>query len=65
MSGTSSAILTWNAVVGQSYQVQYKDDLNAPQWQVLETIVATEPDTVFTDASSPAAQRFYRVVVAP
>ena len=56
--------LQFNAVSGQSYTVQFKNDLqSATQWQPLTTVTAGGSSVSVEDSSSPTtSQRFYRVV---
>ena len=59
----SNGVITiaWNSVTGQLYQVQYKGDFSATNWQTLGTnIMATNTVTTATDTSGNL-QRFYRV----
>ena len=59
----SNGVITiaWNSATGQTYQVQYKGDFTATNWQVLGTnITATNTVTTATDTSGDL-QRFYRV----
>lgn len=59
----SARVISWDAVVGRSYQVQFKDGL-ASVWQNLGgTVSATALTASQTDAS-PASLRFYRVLRA-
>lgn len=55
--------IRWSAVVGQQYQVQYKESLNALEWLNLPTPSQADSQEmmVFDTAHSP--QRFYRVLV--
>lgn len=53
----SSSFQTQNGV---AYRVQYKDDLNAPDWTDLTTISGDGSVKSFSDASSGG--RFYRVI---
>lgn len=63
-AGTTNATIQWSSVDGITYQVQYKDNLNAANWSVLGSVKATGPTASITDTTEPpAAQRFYRVVV--
>ncbi|HWI58113.1 MAG TPA: cadherin-like domain-containing protein, partial [Bacillota bacterium] len=60
------ATLCWNAVAGQNYQIQYKDDLNQTNWNVLQPIISAAQTTLHaTNALSGARQRFFRVVHLP
>ncbi len=58
--------VTWSSVSGKTYQVQYKDDLTAPNWINLGApITATGSSTSFTDTTITPTQirRFYRIVI--
>jgi Tol biopolymer transport system component len=57
------AVITWPAAVGNTYQVQYKNDLNDSAWQILNASVTIEGNQAYVrDASGPGPQRFYRIV---
>jgi uncharacterized repeat protein (TIGR03803 family) len=61
-----AATLTWSAVAGQTYQVQYSDDLTGTNWLFMnKPSVATSGIMTATDFDGIAsfAQRFYRVVL--
>ena len=61
-----AATLTWSAVAGQIYQLQYSDDLTRTSWPFLtKPSVATNGVMTATDFDDIAsfAQRFYRVVL--
>jgi hypothetical protein len=64
-AGTSAA-LSWNAVVGNTYSLQYKSSLTEP-WPIGTnqiTLVATNSQMTVADALlSGSAQRFYRVAL--
>jgi autotransporter-associated beta strand protein len=63
-AGTTSATLSWSAVNGVTYQVQYKHNLNDANWSVLGSVTATGSTASINDPTDPpAAQRFYRVIV--
>ncbi len=54
------------SVAGQAYRVQYKDDLNEPDWKTLgadET--ATGPIMTIHTPTGDQPQRFYRIVQVP
>ena len=58
--------LTWSAVAGQTYQVQYSDDLTQTNWSFLaKPSVATGGVMTATDVvdMTASARRFYRVVL--
>ncbi len=62
--GLNNAVtLLWSAQAGTSYRVQYKDDLNAPDWSNLgNAVIASEATASLIDAGT-GGQRFYRVVL--
>jgi hypothetical protein len=65
ISGSGAVTLTWNAVPGQTYRVQYTSNLNAAAWTPLTPdITATTNTASLTDYPSDA-QRFYRVLLLP
>ena len=58
--------LTWNAVPGQTYQVQYTSDATQTNWTNFGSpITATNGTLSLPDSTGTAQQRFYRVVIAP
>jgi len=58
--------LTWSAISGQTYRVQYNTSLGDTNWVDLSPDV-TASDTTASQSESvlPDAQRFYRVMVLP
>lgn len=60
-------VLTWPAVVGECYEIDYSNDLVT--WNVLATITASSDPETFTDPNPVASPgfRFYRIkqVVCP
>jgi len=60
------ALLTWPAIPGLSYGVQYKDSLADPDWQLLGPVsLAQSTNGVATNAMLPTAQRFFRLFLVP
>lgn len=58
--------LVWPGLSGQDYQVEYKDDLNAPQWTPLgETLTGNGSNLSLTNDLGSAPQRFFRLKLAP
>jgi hypothetical protein len=58
--------LTWTAVSGGVYRLQYKQNTDDPSWtDIHPDIVASGPTVTATDATAPSTQRFYRVYVVP
>jgi hypothetical protein len=54
--------LTWSAVAGQVYQVQFKTDLNQTNWTPLGSNLTASSSTLTASDSMTNAQRFYRVM---
>jgi hypothetical protein len=55
--------LSWSAVIGQRYRVEYKDDLNGAGWSNLGEVTAADSLASMTDAGSATSmQRYYRVL---
>jgi uncharacterized repeat protein (TIGR03803 family) len=67
ISPTNSTVtLSWSAVAGQRYQVQYSTNLVQPNWTNLGApCTATNGAAVAWDAVGPDPQRCYRVMVLP
>jgi uncharacterized repeat protein (TIGR03803 family) len=62
----NSISLTWSAVPGQTYQVQYATDLRQGNWQsLISAITATRPNIAVSDSVGPDTERFYRIVMMP
>jgi S1/P1 Nuclease len=51
----------WNAVSGQTYHVQWKQDLGDSDWQDLTDVTATTNSAMFSEPPA-VSHRFYRVV---
>jgi len=62
----TSLILTWSAVQGQRYQLQYKADLKSANWVNLGSQrTATNAIITVSDPIASNSQRFYRVFMLP
>jgi hypothetical protein len=60
------ARLTWTALPGRSYHVQYKSTLAAATWtDLLPNITASSTTASLTNTAGAAAQRYYRVLLLP
>jgi hypothetical protein len=58
--------LSWNAISGQVYRVQFKQNLSSAFWtNLLPDVTATGSSAAKTDTIGPSAARFYRVQVLP
>jgi hypothetical protein len=59
-------ILSWTSFTGQSYQIQFKNNLNDPVWQPLGApIPGTGSPLSTTNDLSASTQRFFRLTVIP
>jgi uncharacterized repeat protein (TIGR03803 family) len=58
--------LTWNATVGQSYQVRYKTNLNQTVWNNFNNVLtATNSMMTTVDVIGSDPKRFYQVLLSP
>jgi hypothetical protein len=68
-SGTLSngaLVITWSAIPGQTYRVQYTTNLSDGLWQDLPPdITASDVTASQSDSTLLGEQRFYRVMVVP
>lgn len=62
---TNGTVLSWPASPGRGYRVQYKDDLNAPQWLDAPGTVSVSGSSGVYSAAAVSQRRFYRVTVVP
>ena len=61
ISGTN-LFLNWPATEGQSYQLEYKDDLSAPTWTPLGSpVTGTSGTLTITNNFGASPQRFFRL----
>jgi autotransporter-associated beta strand protein len=56
--------LSWTSIAGQSYRVQYKDNIDDASWTDLAPDVTASGSTAST-TDTTTSQRFYRVAVLP
>jgi hypothetical protein len=62
----SLVTINWTSIPGQSYRVQYLDNLTATNWTPLAPdISATGSTATATDPAMLASRRFYRLMVIP
>lgn len=63
-SGSANVDLLWSSVVGRTYRVQSKTNLNVVAWDDLTPdVYAGDVTASFTDTSAGTTQRYYRVMV--
>jgi sugar lactone lactonase YvrE len=60
-----AATISWDAVIGKNYQVQFKNDLAAAWTNLGATVTATNLSMSATDNSGIDPQHFYRVLLTP
>ena len=67
MSGAAQmAVISWDAIIGKTYQVQFKNDLTAAWTDLDSSVTATNLSLSATDnATGGSQQRVYRVTVTP
>jgi hypothetical protein len=60
---SDGSTVSWPALPGQIYRVQYKDNLDDPTWQdVTGTVTIVGNMGFLTDLAPATGQRFYRVM---
>ena len=65
-SSNDTISLTWSAISGSTYRVQFETNLNNAIWLDLPPdVVATGPTATAADTMPTNAARFYRVRVVP
>ena len=58
----TNLILNWTGIAGQTYQLEYKDDLTSPTWTPLGSPVTGNGGTLTTTNNFGASsQRFFRL----
>jgi uncharacterized repeat protein (TIGR03803 family) len=63
--GNGSFALSWDALAGQMYQVQYKSNLSQTAWIDLGSPITATNGTMTASDSTTSLQRFYRVILLP
>jgi Tol biopolymer transport system component len=60
-------LITWTAVSGNSYKIQYKTHLNDAVWEELSGTIKAESAVAskLDDTTNASEQRFYRVLLVP
>jgi autotransporter-associated beta strand protein len=58
---TKTVTINWDAISGTHYQVQYSTDVNGP-YNDLAVVVANSTLGSYTDVTTGASQRFYKVI---
>ena len=63
--GGGTVRLTWSALPGTRYQLQYKDDLGLAAWTAVTGDVIAAANTASKEDRPTGTQRFYRVIEVP
>src|SRR5262249_40272751 len=63
--GGGQLTLSWSAVAGHDYQIEFKDELTQPAWRTLSQVHAVSATPSVTDNVAAARQRYYRVRMLP
>jgi len=60
------ATVTWSAIAGESYRLQYTDSFTSTNWtELLPDVSAIGTTATTTNELGEVAQRFFRVLVVP
>ncbi len=62
-SSGQGPLLSWPYAPGQNYRVQFRNTLADPRWQDLSGTITNYGNRAWLRDSTPAAQRFYRIVI--
>jgi hypothetical protein len=63
---TTNVVFNWPTLVGQKYQVEFKDDLNQTNWIPLgNTLTGNGGALRFTNQPDESTQRFFHLRVLP
>ena len=61
-----SAVVSWSAVDGNRYRLQFTEGLEMPEWiDLLPDVLATGPRATATNAIGSSPKGFYRVLLVP
>jgi len=57
--------LVWSAISGKSYRAEFKDAVQASEWQLLQDNIKANGSTasIIDESSATSTQRFYRIIV--
>ena len=59
-------VFNWSTIAAQSYQLEYKDSLNATNWTLLGGVLpGTGSPIIVTNTLGAPSQRFFRLVISP
>jgi len=58
-------IITWSAIAGQDYRLQYKNLLSDTNWNDMSDTIASGPIASQVDSITASSQRVYRLAVVP
>jgi subtilase family serine protease len=61
----NAMLLSWPAMMGQTYQVQYKTNLAQTSWSNLGAPIIATTSTIYVPDSTTNSQRYYRIFLMP
>ena len=61
LSGTN-LVFSVATVSGKTYRIEYKDSLDAPFWQLVQTLTGDGTLQTVTNPTGTSSQRFFRLV---
>jgi hypothetical protein len=62
----NQVIFNWPTIAGQTYQLQYRNNLAAGTWNSLGgAVIGTGNSVIVTNGLGASPQRFFRVVISP
>jgi hypothetical protein len=64
-AGGGGAMVFWIGSPTRNYRIEYKDDLNTPNWTSLPATITWNGTTASAFDMNASANRFYRVVRLP
>jgi hypothetical protein len=63
--GGTNKTLVWIGEPSKTYRVEFKPDVNEPQWSILNTTITWSGNAAYAVDSDSATNRYYRVVRLP
>src|SRR5262249_7571582 len=61
----TTLLLSWSAVPGRAYQLQYKNNFSEANWSNVGAVIIASSNTATISDALASTWRFYRVVLLP